>query len=227
MVVGDVTVDSVMALAKKYLEPIPRAGPPPPVRTKEPEQLGERRVTVKKPAQLPLQMIAYHVPDATHPDTKALDLIATILSIGQSSRLYKRMVDREQLVLDVGSAPPHSLNPSLFIFSISPRSGVDMARTESVLYEELANSAPTPASAEELRKAKNHWLAHHYQQLKTIAGRANLLGEYEVLDGDYRKAFTSDRDIDAVTAADVQRVAKKYFSPDNRTVATLIPETKQ
>ena len=227
VVVGDVTDEKIMSLAKKYIEPIPSQPPPPAVRTREPEQLGERRVTIRKPAQLPLQLVAYHVPDARDPDMKALDLIDGILTIGQSSRLYKRMVDQEQLVLDVSSAPPHSLDPSLFIFSMSPRSGVDPARTEGVLYEELAKLGSTPVSEAELRKAKNHWLAHHYDQWKTIAGRANLLGEYEVLDGDYRKAFTYDRDIEAVTAADLQRVAKKYFSPDNRTVATLIPETKQ
>jgi zinc protease len=78
----------------------------------------------------------------------------------------------------------------------------------------------------ELRKAKNQMLAQHYRQLKTIAGRANLLGTFEVFHGDYNKLFTSARDIEAVTVADVQRVALKYSSEKNRTVATLIPEAK-
>jgi zinc protease len=224
VVVGDVTAERVIALAKKYIEPIPRHDPPPPVRTREPEQLGERRVTVKKPAQLPLQMIAYHVPEARHPDAKVLDLIASVLSTGQSSRLYKRMVDEEPLALSVNGRANDSFDPTLMTFTIQPRSGVDLARTEKVLYEELERLQTAEVPARELQKAKNQTLAAQYRQLKTIAGRAALLGHYEVLLGDYRKLFSVDKEVEAVTAADIQRVAKKYFLEKNRTVATLIPE---
>jgi zinc protease len=84
----------------------------------------------------------------------------------------------------------------------------------------------TEMSARELQKAKNQLLTQHYSELKTIAGRANLLGSSELFLGDYKKAFTIDKDYEAVTAADIQRVAKKYFTEKNRTVATLIPEGK-
>jgi len=225
VVVGDVTAERVIALAKKHLEPIPRHDPPPPVRTREPEQLGERRVMVKKAAQLPIQMIAYHVPEARHPDAKILDLIATVLSTGQSSRLYKRMVDEEPLALSVNGGAFDSFDPTLMTFTIQPRSGVDPARTEKVLYEELERLQTAEVPARELQKAKNQMLAAQYRQLKTIAGRASLLGHYEVLLGDYRKLFSVDKEVEAVTAADIQRVAKKYFVEKNRTVATLIPES--
>src|SRR5580700_3860558 len=82
VIVGEVKFDNVMARSKKVLEPIPRREPPPEVRTKEPEQLGERRVTLSKPAQLPIQMVLYHIPDSRDADTPALDLMATILSSG-------------------------------------------------------------------------------------------------------------------------------------------------
>jgi zinc protease len=226
VVVGDVTDENVMALAKKYIEPIPSQPPPPVVRTKEPEQLGERRVVVRKPAQLPIQLVAFHTPDAKDPDTTVLDVFEALMSTGQSSRLYKRMVDQDQIVLGVRGSNPKSLDPGLFIFSMSPRSGVDTARTEKVLYEEIEKLQAAPVPPEELQKAKNQLLAGQYRSLKTIAGRANLLGTYEVFDGDYKKLFTMDQDINAVTAADVQRVAKKYFTANNRTVATLIPEAK-
>src|SRR5207253_5779304 len=98
--------ERVTALAKKYLEPIQKNDPPPPVRTVEPPQLGERRVVVRKPAQLPLQMIAFHVPEEKHPDSAALDIVETLLSRGQSSRLYRRMQDEEQLVLSVNANRP-------------------------------------------------------------------------------------------------------------------------
>lgn len=224
VVVGDVTVARIMELAKKYIEPIPRHDPPPPVRTKEPEQLGERRLAVKKTAQLPIQMVAYHVPEARNPDSIVLDVLATVLSRGQSSRLYKRMVDEEPLALSVNGGANDSLDPSLMIFTIHPRNGVDPAKTEKVLYEELERLQNAEVSARELQKAKNQLLTEHYNELKTIAGRANLMGTYEVMLGDYTKAFTIDKDYQAITAADIQRVAKKYLIEKNRTVATLIPE---
>jgi zinc protease len=224
VVVGDVSSSQVMALAKKYIEPIPRQAPPPPVRTKEPAQLGERRVIVRKPAQLPIQMIAFHVPEATHPDSQVLNVISTLLSQGQSSRLYKRMVEDEQLALSVNGRKGDTFDPTIMTFTIQPRRGVELARTEKVLYEELDRLATTEVPSQELQKAKNQILAAHYRQMKTIAGRANMIGHYEVYYGDYSKMFSIDKDVDRVTQADIQRVAKTYFTEKNRTVATLIPE---
>jgi zinc protease len=225
VVVGDVSNAEVMGLAKKYLEPIPRQEPPPPVRTKEPEQLGEKRVVVRKRAQLPIELVAYHVPETNNPDDAPLDVLETLLVHGQSSRLYNRMVDKEQLVLSVNARRQNSLDPGLLIFSLSPRSGVEPARAEKALFEELDRLRNEPISDQELRKAKNQLLADHYRQLKTIAGRANLLGVYEVYEGDYRKLFTVEQTLEAVTAADVQRVARQYLTEKNRTIATLIPES--
>ena len=223
VIVGDVKFDQVMALSKKFLEPIPRREPPPPVRTKEPEQMGERRVTLSKPAQLPIQMVLYHIPNAMHPDMPVLDLISTLLSSGQSSRLYKRLVD-SQLALSAGANDEDALDPTLFRFTIQPRTGVDPAVTEKALFDELARLQTEPVPDAELRKAKNQMLAGMYRRLKTIENRANLIGSYEVFHGDYSKAFDEDKRVEAVTAADVQRVAQKYFGAKNRTVATLVPE---
>src|SRR5271154_1410432 len=189
VVVGDVSTSEVISLAKKYIEPIPRQDPPPPVRTKEPEQIGERRVTVMKAAQLPIEMVAYHVPETKNPDDAVLDVMQAILSRGQSSRLYSRMVDKEQLVLSVNANRGNNFDPGLLIFVMQPRSGVELARAEKVLFEELDRLSNQPVPDQELRKAKNELLAGHYRELKTIAGRANLLGEYEVFYGDYHKLF--------------------------------------
>jgi zinc protease len=227
VVVGDVRFDNVLALARKYLEPIPRQDPPPPVRTKEPEQQGERRVTLSKPAQLPIQMVLYHVPETKNPDTPVLEVIQTLLTRGQSSRLYRRMVDTEQLALSVGARVGDALDPTTFGFNIQPRLGVDPATTEKVLFEELARLQSEPVPEAELRKAKNQILADLYRQLKTIKGRADLLGSYEIFHGDYSKLFTADQEIEAVVAAGVQRVARQYFAAKNRTVATLIPEKQE
>src|SRR5215469_14536828 len=155
VVVGDVTADKVMELAKKYIEPIPRQSPPPEVRTKEPQQIGERRVTVRKPAQLPLQMVAYHSPDARDPDSTTLEVIDAIMTAGQSSRLYKRMVDGDQIALNVGAEAERTLDPGVYTFFITPRSGVDPVRAEKTLFEEIDKLRNAPVQDEELRKAKN------------------------------------------------------------------------
>jgi zinc protease len=223
VVVGDVSSSQVLALAKKYIGPIPRQEPPPPLRTKEPEQLGERRVTVERPAQLPLELVAFHVPEAKHPDDSALDVLETVLAHGQSSRLYSRLVDKEQLVLAVDSFRQPSLDPGLLIFSLQPRSGIEPARAEKALLEELDRVREHPLTDQELRKAKNQLLAGHYRELKTISSRANLLGTYEVFYGDYRKLYSVEQSVEAVTAADVQRIARQYLTEKNRTVATLVP----
>lgn len=227
VVVGDVTDERIMQLAKKYIEPIPRHEPPPMIRTKEPEQIGERRVTVRKAGQLPIQFVAYHVPESKSSDSATLEVLDGLMSAGQSSRLYRRMVDQDQIVLNVNANFQRSLDPGLFVFSMTPRSGVDPTRTEKTLFEEIEKLQAAPVTDDELRKAKNQLLANHYRQLQTIAGRANLLGSYEVFYGGYDKLFTTEKDLEAVSAADIQRVAKKYFTVNNRTVATLIPEARK
>src|SRR5687768_16727660 len=97
VIVGAVKTGETIKLAKQYLEPIPRHDPPSPVRTVEPPQQGERRVTLIKPAQLAQQFISFHVPDSRHADMPALEVLGAILTHGRSSRLYKRMIDGDQV----------------------------------------------------------------------------------------------------------------------------------
>lgn len=118
----------------------------------------------------------------------------------------------------------NSLDPTTFNFTVQLRSGVDPAAVEKALYEELDKLAMNEVPGAELRKAKNQLLASHYRQLKTIEGRANLLGSYELFHGGYQKLFTAGEEVEAVKASDVQRVARQYFTAKNRTVATLVPE---
>ena len=224
VVTGDVTFDEVVALAQKYLEPIPANPPPPAVATTEPAQLGERRIAVRKFAQLPMLQIGYHVPATSHADYYALQALETILFSGQSSRMYKRLVDRDQLALSVGGGSDFAFDPTLFEVSAQPKAGVDPAAVEKAIYEELDRVKADAVTSEELEKAKNILLSGFYRTIKTISGRSNAIGTYEVFFGDYRKLFTAADDFAKVTTADVQRVAKQYFTADNRTVATLVPE---
>ena len=216
VLVGDVTMDQVTTLAKKYIEPIPSQPPPPPIRTKEPEQQGERRVTIEKPAQLGLLTVSYHVPPSNHPDTAVIEVLNDILTGGQSSRLYKRLVDNDQLALNVQVFAENHFDPGLWTFFLQPRAGVDSAKAERVLFEELDRLQATAVSDSELRKAKNRLQTQLYRGLQTIRGRANAIGTYEVFRGGYDKLQNASKEWEAVTAADIQRVAKQYLKATNR-----------
>jgi len=227
VVVGDVTLDEIVKLAQKYIEPIPSHDPPPPVTTVEPQQQGERRVEVKKFAQLPVLMMGYHVPESKSPDFYAIEVLEKILFRGQSSRLYQRLVDKDQLALSVNGGWELSFDPTLFTVFSQPKAGVDPAKVEATINEELGRLAKEPVTDQELQKAKNILLADFYRAMKTINGKANTIGSYEVFLGDYHKLFSAPDDYSRVTAEDVMRVAAKYFTEKNRTVATLIPEKPQ
>ncbi|MGE0886323.1 MAG: M16 family metallopeptidase [Blastocatellales bacterium] len=224
VVSGDVSLEEIVKLAEKYIEPIPAHEPPAKVTTQEPEQLGERRLTVGKFAQLPLLMMGYHVPETMSPDYYPLQVLQTILFSGQSSRMYQRLVDKDQLALFVNGGSSLSFDPTLFTISSQPKAGIQPEVVEKAIYEELDKVKTSLVTDRELDKAKNILLANFYRQMKTIDGKANTLGSYEVFFGDYRKLFTAADDYSKVTKDDVQRVARKYFNQKNRTVATLIPE---
>jgi zinc protease len=227
VVVGDVSPEEIFQLCEKYIEPIPAHAPPPPVTTIEPEQLGERRLVVHKPAELPLLMIGYHVPPTNNPDFYALNILRSVLFQGESSRMYQRLVDKDQLALDVSYDVDSAFDPTLGVITAQPRQGVDPQACEKAIYEELENVKGGLISDRELEKAKNNQLADFYREMRTINGRANTIGIYEVFMGDYNKLFDAAKSYSAVTKEDVQRVAKKYFGPNNRTVATLLPENEE
>jgi zinc protease len=227
VVVGDVTPEEIFQICEKTIEPIPSHAPPAPVTTLEPPQLGERRLVVHKPAELPLLMIAYHVPQTNHPDFYAINILRTILFQGESSRMYQRLVDKDQIALDVSSSVEPAFDPTIAIIIAQPKQGIDPLKCETAIYEELERVKLSTITDQELEKAKNIRLMEFYHQVRTINGRANTIGTYEVFDGDYKKLFDTAKNYAAVTKEDVQRVAKTYFGANNRTVASLLPENEE
>lgn len=227
VVVGDVTPSEVFGLCEKYLEPIPSRPAPPAVTTVEPPQMGERRLIVHKPAELPLLMIGYHVPKTDSPDFYALNILRTILFQGESSRMYERLVDKDQIALSVSAIESPAFDPTLLQVVAQPKQGVDPQACEKVIYEEIERIKAGPISDRELQKAKNIRLAEFYQRMDTISGRANTIGIYDIYFGSYQKLFDAAKNYAAVTQADVQRVAREYFGANNRTVATLLPENEE
>jgi zinc protease len=225
--VGDVTPEEVFALCETYLEPIPAHDPPPRVTTVEPEQVGERRLVVHKAAELPLLMIAYHVPPSNNADYYALNVLRSILFHGESSRMYQRLVDKDQIALAVDSSMPSAFDATLVIIDAQPKEKINPQVCEKAIYEEIERVQNTRVSDQELQKAKNVRLAEFYRQVRTISGRANTIGTYEVFFGDYNKLFDAAKNYNSVSKEDVQRVARKYFGANNRAVATLLPEAEE
>jgi zinc protease len=218
---GDVTPEEVFALAKKHLEPIPAQAPPEPVRTKEPEQAGERRLVIEREAKVPLWMGAWHIGAADDPDAPALRLLMTILTGGESSRLHLRLVEEDRLAIGLGGNQDEGFDPGLVAIYATLSADADVARAEAVIDEELAKVVEHGVTEAELRKAKNIFAADFWRSLKTIDGKAESLGEYEVFHGDYRKLFEAPDAHESVTAEQVQAVARKTFRDANRTVGIL------
>jgi len=223
VVSGDVTETAALAMVRKHLEAIPQRPGPTPVRTKEPQQKGERRVVLNRPAEIPFQMIAFHVPATSHADTPAIALLTTLLTQGRSSRLEQRLVERDQIALAVQAETSEAVDPTLWTFYMQLRAGVKTEQAEQALYSEFERLVNTPVNDDELKKAKSQFLASFYRQLKTLGGKANLIGNFEIFHGGADRLNEYAARIEKVTVADLQRVAKTYLTAQNRTVATLVP----
>ncbi|HEY4628109.1 MAG TPA: pitrilysin family protein [Flavobacterium sp.] len=221
VVSGAIKVDQVKRFAEKYLEPIPAQLAPPLVHIVEPAQTGERRITVKKEVATPYLMIAYHTPESKNEDYYALNILSSVLSSGQSSRLYSALVDKQQLATQVQTDFGDSFDPNLFNFYAVANRDVNETDLENAIYAEIEKIKTNGISETELQKIKNQKLMEFYSQVETINGKSNNIGTYEVFFGDYKKMFNAPANYNKITVADVQNVAKKYFVKSNRTVGIL------
>ena len=217
---GDVDPKAVRRLAEKYYGRLPAGPPPPGVITVEPEQYGERRVVVESPTQ-PYVMIAYHRPNQTHPDDPVFEVISGVLASGRTGILYKEMVRDSQIALTAGTSAafPAAKYPSLFLLYSVPNMGKTVAENEEAIYGILERLKTEKVDEETLQRVKTKVRASVIRQLDSNAGLASTLTFYHVNYGDWRMLFKAIDVIGAVTADDVQRVVKEYFTAKNRTVA--------
>jgi zinc protease len=221
VIAGDVKFERVKQLADQYFAPIPAQAPPPEVRTVEPQQKGERRVFVRKDSvSTPNVMLAYHIPQASHEDYYALELLSAILSQGNSSRLYQALVDK-QIAIGAETYLPMAFDPNLFYVMGVASTDVSASKLELAMISEINRIAREGVTTDELEKVKNIKLMNFYRAMETINGKANTVGTYELYFGSYDKLFNAPQAYNRVTPDDIQRVAATYLKRANRTVAVL------
>jgi predicted Zn-dependent peptidase len=219
-IVGDIDPKQARELAEKYFGRLPAGPLPPLVHTVEPPQEGPRQAQVESPAQ-PFEVIAYKRPDQYDKDDPVFDVISSILAGGRTGIIYKEMVRDKQISLAAGAESNHpgSKYPSLFLFYAFPSLGHTVQDNDKVLGELIERFKSEKPDAESLARVKTKTRASLIRRLDSNSGLAQLLTDYYVSYGDWRKLFTSIDDIDKVSAEDVQRVAREYFVTNNRTVA--------
>lgn len=223
IVVGNVNGKEFIENIRFFFEKVPSGKEIPPIRSIEPEQRGEKRLVLKREAELPFMISAYHVPSFPHEDSYALDVLSLILSGGKSSRLYQSLVYERKVALSV-SADYSGLNrdPYLFFFFATASPGVHINDVESALNREIESLKKSPPAEREIQKAKNQIESSFVMGQDSIYVQAMLYGRFEML-GDWRLMDQYLAGIRKVTGADIVRVAQKYLLEDNRTVGILLP----
>ena len=225
--VGDFNAKDVIALIEQTFGKIPAAPPPSGRMPVEPEQRGERRVEVEFDAE-PSLVIGYHKPGLGHADDDVFEVIDAVLSDGLTSRLHHKLVREQRLAASVGSDAnyPGVRAPNLFILTATPLAPHTTAELEAAMYEELERLKREPVSPKELERVLNNLDADMVRALRSNSGLASQIALYQALAGDWRYVLTLRDKVAAVTAADVQRVAARYFTKSNRTVGVLVKKSQ-
>ena len=223
VVVGDFATDEILPKIKVAYGKIPRGAEPPKLTLVEPPQHGEKRVTLKKEAELPILLMFHHAPNLHSPDSYALDLLSMVLAGGKSSRLYQELVYQKRLVRGI-DADYNNVSMDATGFSISAQllPGAELANVEQQIDRLLDKVKAELVSERELQKAKNQIEAAFIFAQDSIFGQAMKIGYYEVVGG-WRLVDSYLDNLCKVTREDLRRVARKYLQRDSRTVGTLIP----
>ncbi len=223
VVAGDFETKKLLPRIEQAFGSIPRQLSPPKVGAVEPKQQGERRVVVKRPAELPAVFTGYHTPDIKHPDTYALEVLQSIMASGKSSRLYRSLVYEQQIALYAGGDYDNIANdPDLFYVYAGVMPGKTTDEVEKALWAEIEKLKTAPVKDDELQKAKNQIESGFIMGQDSIFYQAMLLGQFETV-ASWHLLESYVKNIRAVTAEDVMRVAREYLTENNRTVGILVP----
>jgi zinc protease len=220
---GDFETDRVLEKVNQCFSAIPRGPAPATLNLLEPDQRGEKRLSVRWRSKVPRLALAFHAPEVAHPDSYPLQVLGLILTEGKSSRFYQRLVEREQTVTFVTAEYGESKDPTLFHIRAEARGKHTAEEIEAGLYDELKRIIREGVTAAELDRAKHQVEAHFILSRERTLDQALLLGQMETLCGlDYIDTYV--RRIAAVTTEDISAVCERYLAEDNRTVGYLLPD---
>jgi predicted Zn-dependent peptidase len=231
-IVGGIKAKEIIPIIDKYFGRIAKRPKPEPLRSVEPTQLAETVLTLRDPAQ-PLFLEGYHKPDATHADEPAYDALADVLTRGRTSRLYRLLVRDKKLAVAVqgGSGFPGVKYPNLWLIFVVPARGVSNDAVRDAVRPELERMTKEDVTDEELARFKTRAKADLIRSLDSNEGLAEQLAAYHTLFGDWRELFKYVERMEAVSKADIKRVATEIFKESNRTVGrietTAAPPTGQ
>jgi len=216
--VGDFDTQQMLALIKQHFGPLPAAGVKKPRITTEPPQLGERRFEIRRAGQMDFVLTGWHIPESEHPDSYALVVLANILGQGRTSRMYKALVDSGKCAsADAWSSNFGYAEPFLFFTALTLNPGVDPAEAEPLTYQEIGSIIDDGVTEEELNRAKKQARVSFIYDKDSVEQEAESILDFELMSS-WRDLDKYLPGIEAVTGADVQRVAAQYLTQDNRTV---------
>ncbi len=220
--VGVIDPAAAERLIRRYFGGLPAGAPPPPVVTVEPPQAGERRAAVEFDAE-PQILIAFHKPTRPHPDDPVFSVIDSLLTTGRTSRLFRGLVLESQVASQVDSfEAPGDRYPNLFAIGAEPRAPHTPAEVEAGIERELRRLAEEPVPEREIQKVRNQLEASQIYPLRSNPGLASQISYFEIVTGDWKGMLEHYAAVKAVTPARVQDVARRTFTPANRTVAVLV-----
>jgi zinc protease len=225
-VVGDMDPDATLALLERQYGDIPAGPAPAPVAAGEPVQRGERRATIRFPAQAPALLIGWRAPAGRSPDASALDVLQVCLTVGEASRLRRRLVQQEEVAVAVTISWGWRIDPGIFFAFVELPPGQSPVKVERIVYEEIEKVARRGVTAKELARAKALLRSAVLHELATHHGVAHALAQAEALVGDWREAGRALEHYAAIGSEDLKRVAAEYLQSSRRSVVTLEPEGK-
>jgi predicted Zn-dependent peptidase len=222
VVVGDVDPKTALPMLEKYFSRVPGGPKPEDMTTVEPKQFAEKSVVIREQTQ-PIYVEGYHRPSYRDPDDAVYDAISDIMSNGRVSRLYRSLVEQQQIAaVAEGESPfPDEKYPSLFMFGALPLPGHTPAEMRDAIHKEIDKLKTADVSDAELEMYKTRTRADLLRGLADNQGLANSLAEYQARYGDWRELFLQLDRVDKVTKADIRRVANQIFVATNRTSAEI------
>jgi zinc protease len=225
VLVGDFDSKEALALVTQYLGRVPKSDKPVPRDIpKEPKQTRERRATIHEEWPLPAVVVAHHITFDGNPDSYPLHIASKILSDGQSSRIYRKLVYEKGLALAAFGGGNIIEDPNLFFAVAIVQPGKTTEEATNALIAELDRLRNEPVSAAELQQAKNQFARDYILGRESVQSKADQLGHAVVIHNDIKSADGEFDIFQGLTTADVQRVARTYFTPENRVVLTILPK---